>query len=120
MHQNNICARRIPRLPNTTTFTPLEIVVISIVVIGVCISAFVGMSRSDSTTTMRPESKTVMVHPDDTLWSLAVTYPVDNLSTAQTVEVIKRMNGAYSPLLSAGESIKVPIPDSLELLTASR
>lgn len=120
MRRNNQCPQRISRPSTAIAFTPPEIAVILIVIIGVCISAFAGMSRADSAAPVRPESTTVIIHPDDTLWSLAVAYPVDNLSTAQTVEVIKRMNGARSPLLNAGESLKVPTPDSLDLLTASR
>lgn len=113
-------ARQMQRSCKSASLTPLETFIILAAIIGICVSAFVGMSKGNSIESLTLGSSTALVRPGDTLWSMAAKYRTDNLSTAQTVEIIKHMNGIHDPLLSAGESIKVPIPDRPETLTASR
>ena len=113
-------ARQMPRSCDPASFTPLEISVILIAIIGVCISAFLGMSKTGPIEPSAVESSMVLVRPGDTLWSMAAKHRAGNLSTAQTVEIIKNMNGIHDSVLDVGESIEVPVSDSPETLTASR
>lgn len=50
----------------------------------------------------------IRVQPGESLWSLAEAYPIDGLSTAETVEAIKDWNDLSLSTLDAGESLIVP------------
>ena len=54
------------------------------------------------------ETASVLTSTGDTLWTIANRYPVPGLSTAESVEVISRLNGIESSSLSVGASILVP------------
>jgi LysM repeat protein len=50
---------------------------------------------------------TVVVQPGDTLWSIASQhYPSDDVRAR--VEDIERANGLHSPLIEAGETLRLP------------
>lgn len=57
-------------------------------------------------------SSAITVRSGDTIWSLAKQHPVEGLSTAQTVEVIRDLNGLDSSTIAAGSSLMVPADES--------
>jgi nucleoid-associated protein YgaU len=53
------------------------------------------------------QDSTIVVQPGDTLWSIAAQrYPSDDVRTR--VDGIERANGLQSPLIEAGEILKLP------------
>jgi len=50
----------------------------------------------------------VHVANGDTLWSLARAHPVPGLSTAQTVDLIRAINGRTDAAIQAGEVLLIP------------
>ena len=52
-------------------------------------------------------SATVVVQPGDTLWTIAaVRYPADD--TRMRVDEIEKLNNLSSPVISAGETLRLP------------
>jgi LysM repeat protein len=52
-------------------------------------------------------SETVVVQPGDTLWTIAATrYPGDD--TRARVDEIERLNNLSSPVIEAGETLRLP------------
>jgi len=50
---------------------------------------------------------TVVVQPGDTLWSIAAQrYPTDDVRAR--VDAIEQANGLHSPVIEAGELLKLP------------
>lgn len=50
----------------------------------------------------------VSVDPSGTLWEIAAEHPVEGLSTAQTVDLIRDENGLASSTLHTGQTLVVP------------
>jgi len=66
--------------------------------LGLAIVAHGGTAAQDAT---------VVVQPGDTLWSIAAErYPTDDVRAR--VDGIERANGLRSPLIQAGEILKLP------------
>jgi nucleoid-associated protein YgaU len=56
---------------------------------------------------MAVQDSTVVVQPGDTLWSIAAQrYPTDDVRAR--VDGIERANGLQSPVIEAGEILKLP------------
>ena len=54
-----------------------------------------------------PATTTVVVHPGDSLWSIAAArYP--GADTRERVDAIERLNGLGSPVIVAGETLQLP------------
>jgi LysM repeat protein len=54
-----------------------------------------------------PQDATVVVQPGDTLWSIAAQrYPADDVRAR--VDDIEQANGMQSPVIEAGEILKLP------------
>jgi LysM repeat protein len=54
-----------------------------------------------------PAYSTVVVQPGDTVWSIAAErYPSDDIR-ARVVD-IERANGLHSPVIQAGETLRLP------------
>jgi len=50
---------------------------------------------------------TIVVQPGDTLWAIAAErYPADD--TRARVDQIERLNGLQSPVIEAGETLRLP------------
>ncbi len=54
------------------------------------------------------ETETVKVSQNESLWSIAAGNPVDGLTTAQTVHLIKEMNGLTESVVVDGQLLTVP------------
>ena len=54
------------------------------------------------------ERMTITVTPDDTLWAIAEAHPADNVSTRQTVDIVRAWNDLSDGMLRAGETLVVP------------
>lgn len=51
---------------------------------------------------------TIMVSPSDTLWRIARDHPVTGLTTAETVQALKDLNGLSGSQIVAGSTLRVP------------
>lgn len=75
---------------------------------------------SASHTPSHVATRTVRIDAGDTLWSIAQAHPVKGLSTAETVELITRINGLPSAKLRTGGEVMVPVNESGSALLAMR
>lgn len=85
----------------------------SIVVLGVAPSLLSGAPSRPLTAT------SVRVGSADTLWSIASAHRLPGLSTAATVEEIRRANGLTASNLSAGAILRVPSAQSADSALAA-
>jgi nucleoid-associated protein YgaU len=77
-----------------------------LVVMGVVGAASVGFAVVAHGGTQQPET-VVVVQPGDTLWSIASEhYPSDDVRVR--VEDIERANGLQSPVIEAGQTLRLP------------
>lgn len=70
-------------------------------------NAFSAQRVFDSATANTPQT-VVSVHEGDTLWDIAAAHPVSDLSTSDTVSLIRSWNGLSSSELSIGMDLLVP------------
>ncbi|MHB8049927.1 MAG: LysM peptidoglycan-binding domain-containing protein [Coriobacteriia bacterium] len=85
------------------------------VVLAIVVALVVGVERP------QPSAWTaVTVEQSGTLWALAQAHPVTGLTTAETVELIKRSNHLESALITPGQALRVPAQDSVALAVVSR
>jgi nucleoid-associated protein YgaU len=77
-----------------------------VLVLGTVLLASLGLAVSAHGGTS-PTYTTVVVQPGDTLWSIASQrYPSDDVRAR--VEDIERANGLSSPVIQAGETLRLP------------
>lgn len=82
-------------------------------------TVFVSVTARD----VRPQAAAwtgVSVQPSLTLWDLAAAHPVEGLSTAATVELIKAENHLTSATIYPGQTVLVPVQTGTEALVAAR
>jgi hypothetical protein len=60
----------------------------------------------------------IAVGPDDSLWSIAETHPVEGVSTPELVAWLRETNGLESSALALGETLCVPCNDLKPLPSA--
>ncbi len=51
---------------------------------------------------------TVRVQPGDSLWSIAARHPAPGLGTAETADLLQRLNALESSTIAAGSALRVP------------
>jgi len=90
----------------------LALVVIALLLILGALSA--GQPRSAP-----PSWSEVQVRAGDSLWTLAVTHPVEGLTTAQVVDLVARDNRLEGRDIVPGDTILVP-SESVQQRLASR
>lgn len=78
----------------------LVVLVVALLLGAALISATPNQERMPTTT--------VRVGSGDTLWSLAHRYPVDGLTTGQTVELLSEINKLQDATIVTGAILRVP------------
>ena len=78
-----------------------------VAVMGLALGVSVGLAVAAHGGTAQPDA-TIVVQPGDTIWSIAAErYPAND--TRARVDDIERLNGLKSPLIEAGETLRLPI-----------
>lgn len=102
----------------STRFTTLELAALALVAIAI-IAAAVGPSLLGSPGSPL-RTATIKVSANDTLWEIAAAHPAPGLSTAETVEAIRELNGSGSDTIVAGQTLIVPALDAMDTALAQR
>ena len=98
--------------------TVTEILLLAIAA-AILIAAIIYVSRPG--TTVSSSSLTpVRVAPSQTLWAIAEAYPIEGLSTADTVAFIRDANDLRTSSLSPGQTLFVHETPPEEAVLASR
>jgi len=98
-------------------FSAVEVLILCLCLVAVVVVGVRMMSISAPTEVSTTQ---VRVRPTQTLWDLATAHPVPGLTTAQTVEHIKRINSLSTSQLAAGQTIQVPAVGTGHDTVASR
>lgn len=104
---------RTPAAAVTASARQESILAMLIVIALIVIAANSGLRTSTPSST-----RTVSVASGQTLWGLAISHPVEGLTTAQTVELIGEMNGLQGGAVAVGQQLTIPEPvdhDSLAM-----
>ncbi|MCE5202973.1 MAG: LysM peptidoglycan-binding domain-containing protein [Coriobacteriales bacterium] len=96
----------------------VEMVSVALVVVALLIVGAVQVSQRS--VPVVADTVTVLVEPADTLWGLARSHPVQGLSTAGTVDLIKQMNGLDTSAIIAGQALELPADPAEASTMASR
>lgn len=97
--------RQVPRSRTAArVLSPVEGALLALVV-GVLLCAAV-LSTNPRPADLR--TTTVQVGAGDSLWEIAQEYPVEGLTTGETVDLLSELNGLENATISAGSSLKVP------------
>lgn len=64
-------------------------------------------------------TRAIRVRAADTLWDIASRNRVDDLSTAQTVEVLKKLNRLGHSEIAVGQTLLIPTAEEPEMALAS-
>lgn len=64
-------------------------------------------------------TRVIRVRTAETLWDIASTHPIEGLSTAQNVEVLRAINRLENSRLAAGQSLRVPLPQDAAVALAN-
>lgn len=99
-----------------TTSAPVALKASTIVALAVAFTLFFVLATSifsarhaayaESVSNITYE--TIRVQTGDSLWSLAVEYPIEGLSTQETSDMIRNVNHLEHGSLAAGAHLKVP------------
>ncbi|MGB4592954.1 MAG: LysM peptidoglycan-binding domain-containing protein [Coriobacteriia bacterium] len=104
--------------PRSSRLSGIEMAALALATITLMVCA--AFSVRPSATPEVDSTITVKIAPSDTLWDLARAYPVDGLTTAQTVAVIRDLNDMSTSAIVAGETLEVPASSSISAAVASR
>ena len=100
----------------TVTFTELLLLGFFAAAIVVAGAHYLTPARAEVSTTA-----SIRVGPQTTLWQIAQEYPIEGLSTAETVQVLVGLNEMEDASLVVGQALLVPVAgDSIETAVASR
>ena len=84
--------------------------VLILVVIAVLLLVGVAVTRSPGANAVH--STSVRVERGQSLWDLAKSHPVDGMTTAQTAELIARLNDLGTRSLVTNTVVRVPVNES--------
>ena len=91
--------------------------IVAMLVIVVLLMAGPVLSRTVSPSDV--PTTVVSVGQGDNLWTIAAAHPVNGLTTAQTADLIVRLNNLESVTIAAGRTLEVP-SDTDSATVASR
>jgi len=83
-----------------------ELLILAVGIVALFAAAVLPSILGDVDTPTR--TQTVSVRTSQSLWNVARTYPQEGKSTAQTVEVIRRLNKLERSALTPGQLLQVP------------
>lgn len=101
----------------TDGISKLEVLVLVLVILAIAWAAYRAVTP---TATGVQSTTTVKVRQSQTLWDLAAEYRVSDSTTAETVELIKSINGMTDSALAVGQTVQVPLDVSQSASVASR
>lgn len=92
------------------------------IILFACLASVVLAFAAGSRSATAPSVQTVSVRVDatQTLWDLASAHPIEGLTTAQTVEHIKAINGLSTSQLLAGQTLDVPASATTDAAMTAR
>lgn len=92
-------------VPSHRAYAPVEWVGVLMLVAALFVTALAIAPeyRPDDITT-----RTVRVVQGESLWTLARANPVEGLSTAETAELLRQINGLEGAVVYAGQLLEVP------------
>ena len=83
-----------------------ELFILAVALVALIAASVLPSFRNHAETPAR--TQTVSVRTSQSLWDLARTYPQEGKSTAQTVELIRRINRLEQSALTPGQLLQVP------------
>lgn len=113
--QNRRTGRRCAE--NGDRLSLVETVLLVLLVLALVYAGYRAMvpryGQVESTTTVRVAS-------EQTLWELATRHRVPGATTAETIEIIKQVNGMTGSALRVGQTVQVPVSAADMAAMASR
>jgi len=101
----------------TDGISKLEVFLIVLVILAIAWAAYRAVTPD---VTPAQSTATVKVRQSQTLWDLAAEYRVSDATTAETVELIKSINGMTDSALAVGQTVQVPVGATQSASVASR
>lgn len=98
----------------------LSLVESVLLVLLVVALAYAGYRAMVPTYARVESTATVRVTPEQTLWDLASRHRVPGATTAETIEIIKQVNGMTDSALRVGQTVQVPVSQADFTAMASR
>jgi len=99
-------ARRLARCHPAGRLSRAEILIATFALTAtLCVALLPSIT---ATVPIPSSTMTVRVSQHDTLWDLAKAHPVEGSTTAETVSLIRRLNGLDGSAIAAGEVLRVP------------
>lgn len=95
----------------------IELAVFGILLLAL---AFAGYRAVTPAAAEFPGTEAHKVSASQTLWEIASAHRIDGMSTAETVEVIKSLNGLTDSSLRVGQVVEVPVDSAANTAMASR
>lgn len=86
------------------------------VIVALCVALLPAINSAAPAV---PQTIAIRVAPNDTLWDLAKAHPLEGSTTAETVSVIRQLNGLEGSMIATGEVLKVPA-DASEMTALAR
>jgi len=116
VRQNNrTVARRC--VENSDRLSLVETVLLVLLVLALAYAGYRAMAprygQVEATATVRVTS-------EQTLWELATQHKVPGATTAETIEIIKQVNGMTGSALRVGQTVQVPVSAADMTAMASR
>lgn len=95
----------------------IEVIVIALVILAIAWAAYRAVTPVQPAT---EGTTTVKVRQAQTLWEIASEHRIADATTAETVELIKAMNGMEDSSLLVGQNVQVPVTSDQSASVASR
>lgn len=97
-----------------------RVVELSVFAVLLCALAFAGYRATAPAAAQYTQTESIKVSSHETLWQIAAEHRIGGLSTAETVELIKQINGMTDSGLHVGQVVEVPVAASAMSAMASR